>query len=157
MFPLPPLHDAVRTAAVVGKACKPTKTAGINHLAIGYGHSHGNYYYLFMSKGSCCGYDKKRPAPGKEYRILACRSSNATGSFVDKDGVDCKKGVALLCSNRTTSCTGLVVRASITTRSMDLSCTIITSTRRSDMPTVRSGLGGTRSISQAGGQLCELE
>ncbi|KAI9984336.1 hypothetical protein PInf_005684 [Phytophthora infestans] len=53
---------------------------------------YGKYYYLFMSKGKCCGYDKSRPAPGKEYRILACRSSKATEGFVDKDGVDCTKG-----------------------------------------------------------------
>ncbi|KAG6611158.1 arabinan endo-1 [Phytophthora cinnamomi] len=52
---------------------------------------HGDYYYLFMSKGKCCTYDKTMPAKGKEYRILACRSSTVTGGFVDKDGVDCTK------------------------------------------------------------------
>ncbi|KAF1780717.1 Glycosyl hydrolase, five-bladed beta-propellor domain [Phytophthora cactorum] len=31
-----------------------------------------------------------RPAKGKEYRILACRSKSPTGGFVDKDGVDCR-------------------------------------------------------------------
>jgi arabinan endo-1,5-alpha-L-arabinosidase len=36
----------------------------------------GDFYYLFFSKGTCCGYDNKRPAAGKEYRILACRSSS---------------------------------------------------------------------------------
>ncbi|GMF43593.1 unnamed protein product [Phytophthora fragariaefolia] len=52
---------------------------------------HGAFYYLFMSKGKCCGYDKAKPEAGKEYRILVCRSSKATGGFVDKDGVDCTK------------------------------------------------------------------
>ncbi|ETM38013.1 hypothetical protein L914_15566 [Phytophthora nicotianae] len=52
---------------------------------------HSDFYYLFMSKGKCCGYDKSKPAAGKEYRILVCRSSKATGGFVDKEGVDCAK------------------------------------------------------------------
>ncbi|EGZ13488.1 hypothetical protein PHYSODRAFT_562173 [Phytophthora sojae] len=56
-----------------------------------YIFKHGEFYYLFMSKGKCCTYDKTMPAKGKEYRILACRSSKATGGFVDKDGVDCTK------------------------------------------------------------------
>ncbi|KXX75807.1 putative arabinan endo-1,5-alpha-L-arabinosidase A [Madurella mycetomatis] len=53
---------------------------------------HGGYYYLFFSKGSCCGYDSNRPAPGKEYRILACRSTSATGGFVDRAGRSCRSG-----------------------------------------------------------------
>ncbi|KAH7471118.1 hypothetical protein PRIC1_003067 [Phytophthora ramorum] len=52
---------------------------------------HGDFYYLFMSKGKCCTYDKSKPAAGKEYRVLVCRSSKATGGFVDKEGVDCAK------------------------------------------------------------------
>ena len=52
----------------------------------------GNYYYLFYSKGSCCGYDKDRPARGKEYRIMVCRSSRATGGFTDKAGTACQSG-----------------------------------------------------------------
>lgn len=52
----------------------------------------GNYYYLFYSKGSCCGYDKTRPAAGKEYRIMVCRSTSPTGGFKDKNGVACTKG-----------------------------------------------------------------
>ncbi|KAE9109967.1 hypothetical protein PF010_g11344 [Phytophthora fragariae] len=52
--------------------------------------SYNGYYYLFFSKGSCCGYDKTRPAKGKEYRILVCRSKHATYGFVDKSGNDCR-------------------------------------------------------------------
>ncbi|KAK3329953.1 glycoside hydrolase family 43 protein [Apodospora peruviana] len=52
----------------------------------------GNYYYLFYSKGSCCGYDRDRPARGKEYRILVCRSTRATGGFADKTGKLCTNG-----------------------------------------------------------------
>ncbi|KAF4030191.1 Glycosyl hydrolases family 43 [Phytophthora infestans] len=44
----------------------------------------------FTSNGSCCQFDKKRPAKGKEYRILVCRSKSPTGGFVDKDNVDCR-------------------------------------------------------------------
>ncbi|KAK0649979.1 glycosyl hydrolase [Cercophora newfieldiana] len=52
----------------------------------------GGYYYLFFSKGSCCGYDKNMPAAGKEYKILVCRSTSPTGGFVDKSGVSCTSG-----------------------------------------------------------------
>ncbi|KAH6637353.1 glycosyl hydrolase [Chaetomium tenue] len=52
----------------------------------------GDFYYLFFSKGTCCGYDKNRPAAGKEYRILACRSSSPVGPFVDRDGRSCRSG-----------------------------------------------------------------
>lgn len=53
---------------------------------------YGSYYYLFYSKGKCCGYDSSRPAAGEEYKIMVCRSSSATGGFVDKNGVSCTNG-----------------------------------------------------------------
>ncbi len=53
---------------------------------------HGSYYYLFFSKGICCGYDASRPATGKEYRIMVCRSSTPNGNFVDKNGKSCLSG-----------------------------------------------------------------
>ncbi|KAL1838373.1 hypothetical protein VTJ49DRAFT_2714 [Mycothermus thermophilus] len=52
----------------------------------------GGFYYLFFSKGSCCGYDRNRPAPGKEYRIMVCRSTSPVGPFVDRDGRSCRDG-----------------------------------------------------------------
>ena len=52
----------------------------------------GDFYYLFYSKGKCCNYDKDRPAAGEEYKILVCRSSSATGGFVDADGKECTNG-----------------------------------------------------------------
>lgn len=55
-------------------------------------HRNGDYYYLFYSKGKCCGYDKNRPKAGEEYKILVCRSRSATGGFVDGNGKDCTKG-----------------------------------------------------------------
>ncbi|KAI0896184.1 glycoside hydrolase family 43 protein [Annulohypoxylon nitens] len=49
----------------------------------------GNYYYLFFSKGKCCGYDTSRPAAGDEYKIMVCRSTSATGGYVDSSGKAC--------------------------------------------------------------------
>lgn len=53
---------------------------------------HGGHYYLFYSKGSCCGFDKKRPARGAEYKIMVCRSTSVTGGFVDQSGQSCTNG-----------------------------------------------------------------
>ncbi|KAK0741515.1 glycoside hydrolase family 43 protein [Schizothecium vesticola] len=53
---------------------------------------YGEYYYLFFSKGQCCGLDRSRPAAGKEYRIMVCRSGVSTGGFVDKSGRACTNG-----------------------------------------------------------------
>ncbi|PPJ51297.1 hypothetical protein CBER1_07868 [Cercospora berteroae] len=53
---------------------------------------YGGYYYLFFSWGKCCGYDASRPGVGEEYRIKVCRSTSATGGFVDKSGKDCTSG-----------------------------------------------------------------
>jgi arabinan endo-1,5-alpha-L-arabinosidase len=56
--------------------------AGTHPEEAAYMVKNGNYYYLFYSVGSCCGYDTNRPAPGAEYKIKVCRSSSATGSYV---------------------------------------------------------------------------
>jgi arabinan endo-1,5-alpha-L-arabinosidase len=53
---------------------------------------HGSYYYLFFSVGQCCGYDASKPTAGGEYKIQVCRSSSATGAFVDKAGTSCTAG-----------------------------------------------------------------
>jgi arabinan endo-1,5-alpha-L-arabinosidase len=50
------------------------------------------YYYLFWSEGICCGYDTSKPASGAEYKIRVCRSSSATGGFVDSAGTSCTNG-----------------------------------------------------------------
>ncbi len=57
-----------------------------------YVFKYGDYYYLFFSKGQCCGYDTSKPAAGKEYRIMVCRSASAVGPFVDKAGTSCRSG-----------------------------------------------------------------
>ncbi|KAL7688284.1 putative glycoside hydrolase, family 43 [Plasmopara halstedii] len=53
--------------------------------------AYNGYYYMFYSKGSCCGYLQKRPKKGEEYRVLVCRSTSPTGGFMDKSGKDCRK------------------------------------------------------------------
>ena len=50
------------------------------------------YYYLFWSEGICCGYDTSKPASGAEYKIRVCRSTSATGGFVDASGTSCTSG-----------------------------------------------------------------
>ncbi|GMF11444.1 unnamed protein product [Phytophthora lilii] len=74
-----------------------------NHevMEAAYEFSYNGYYYLFYSLGSCCGYNKNRPAKGKEYRILVCRSKSPTSGFVDKNGNDCRKngGTVVLASH----------------------------------------------------------
>ncbi|KAI1097787.1 glycoside hydrolase family 43 protein [Jackrogersella minutella] len=52
-------------------------------------YKNGNYYYLFYSKGQCCGYDANKPAAGSEYKIMVCRSTSVTGGFVDATGKAC--------------------------------------------------------------------
>ncbi|RYC54790.1 hypothetical protein CHU98_g11418 [Xylaria longipes] len=69
-------------------AYDPTTTA----LEGAFVFKYGSYYYLFYSKGQCCGYDTSMPAAGGEYKVLVCRSSSVTGSYVDKNGVACTNG-----------------------------------------------------------------
>lgn len=53
---------------------------------------YSGYYYLTWSQGICCGYDTSKPAAGEEYKIMMCRSTSATGGFVDQNGADCLTG-----------------------------------------------------------------
>ncbi|KAL4762405.1 arabinan endo-1,5-alpha-L-arabinosidase [Aspergillus foveolatus] len=66
--------------------------AGEHAVEGAYLYKYGNYYYLFFSEGKCCGYDSSRPATGEEYKIKVCRSTTATGNFVDASGVSCTSG-----------------------------------------------------------------
>lgn len=51
------------------------------------------YYYVFFSAGQCCGFTAgDLPAAGLEYSIQVCRSSSATGGFVDASGKLCAQG-----------------------------------------------------------------
>ncbi|PYH91135.1 arabinan endo-1,5-alpha-L-arabinosidase A [Aspergillus ellipticus CBS 707.79] len=71
-------------------------------------YQYGDYYYLFFSSGACCSLDTDRPAAGEEYKIMVCRSTEATGNFVDKDGVSCQAsgGTPVLESHGTTYAPG---------------------------------------------------
>ncbi|RAH66525.1 endo 1,5-alpha-arabinase [Aspergillus aculeatinus CBS 121060] len=44
------------------------------------------YYYIWFSRGKCCGFQNGFPAVGKEYSIRVGRSKDVQGPFVDKDG-----------------------------------------------------------------------
>ncbi|KAJ5115692.1 hypothetical protein N7456_000040 [Penicillium angulare] len=57
-----------------------------------YMYQYGDYYYLFYSWGICCDYSDSLPASGQEYHIKVCRSTSATGNFVDADGTACTDG-----------------------------------------------------------------
>ena len=137
-----------------------------------YMYRHGGYYYLFVSKGSCCGYDQKRPARGKEYRISVCRSTSVTGNFVDQSGKSCRDGggTVVLASHDwlygpggqgvyddpTLGPVRMFLRRPIN-RVWKLiwlirSSTTITSIPGSAMPMARSASGGTRSTFQAAGR-----
>jgi len=51
------------------------------------------YYYLFFSAGQCCGFTAgDLPSAGSEYKVMVCRSSTATGGFVDATGKACASG-----------------------------------------------------------------
>ncbi|KAJ0414302.1 glycosyl hydrolase, partial [Aspergillus carlsbadensis] len=66
--------------------------AGEHAVEGAYMYKYGDWYYLFFSEGKCCSYTTSMPAAGEEYKIKVCRSSSATGGFVDADGVSCTNG-----------------------------------------------------------------
>jgi len=86
------MENPPTTAVSGGPASQLSYNSGDKAQEAPYIFVSGSYYYLFYSKGSCCGYDRDRPARGKEYRIMVCRSARATGGFVDKDGKACQSG-----------------------------------------------------------------
>jgi arabinan endo-1,5-alpha-L-arabinosidase len=51
-----------------------------------------DYYYLFFSSGDCCDAASSLAPPGEEYKIMVCRSTSASGGFVDHAGRDCLGG-----------------------------------------------------------------
>ncbi|KAJ5749377.1 uncharacterized protein N7511_011073 [Penicillium nucicola] len=67
-------------------------SSGTHAVEGSYMYKYGSYYYLFYSAGICCGYDTSLPASGAEYKIKVCRSTSATGAFVDKSGTACTSG-----------------------------------------------------------------
>ncbi|KDQ57494.1 glycoside hydrolase family 43 protein [Jaapia argillacea MUCL 33604] len=50
-------------------------------------YKHGEYYYLFLSEGTCCGFNASNlPPPGDEYKVYVGRSISPAGPFVDAKG-----------------------------------------------------------------------
>jgi arabinan endo-1,5-alpha-L-arabinosidase len=148
--------------------------AGTHPEEAAYMVKNGNYYYLFYSVGSCCGYDTNRPAAGAEYKIKVCRSSSATGSFVSRNLIVMHsverllmmtsrstlrvnlafRAVEPLCSSPTATYTALVDKASTTIRSKAGSCTTTTSTPTLATLMDRSSSGGTRFLGTMAGRRC---
>ncbi|EAW09988.1 arabinan endo-1,5-alpha-L-arabinosidase [Aspergillus clavatus NRRL 1] len=86
-----PMNSAA-TAVSSGPYNIAYNPSGTHAVEGAFMYKFGKYYYLFFSSGICCGYDTSRPAAGKEYKIRVCRSTSATGHFVDKHGVSCTNG-----------------------------------------------------------------
>ncbi|KAI0009053.1 glycoside hydrolase family 43 protein [Xylariaceae sp. FL0662B] len=53
---------------------------------------HGDFWYLFLSRGICCVYDPDKDPIDQVYHVTVCRSKDHAGPYVDKDGVSCTKG-----------------------------------------------------------------
>ncbi|KAI9755476.1 MAG: hypothetical protein M4579_004267 [Chaenotheca gracillima] len=53
---------------------------------------HDDWYYLWFSHGTCCGFNTTLPAPGDEYSIRLGRSKSPQGPFVDMNGTDLVNG-----------------------------------------------------------------
>lgn len=75
----PPLKVAKSVTQATNIAFVPTSPQA---QEAAFTYKYGNYYYLFFSVGSCCGYDQSMPAAGKEYKIQACRSTSVSGPYV---------------------------------------------------------------------------
>lgn len=69
--------------STTGKPINPDNLhhAANNRCEAGYVISHGEYYYLFFNRGSCCS------GIHSTYHILVGRSTSPTGPFYDKDSV----------------------------------------------------------------------
>jgi arabinan endo-1,5-alpha-L-arabinosidase len=148
--------------------------AGTHPEEAAYMVKNGNYYYLFYSVGSCCGYDTNRPAAGAEYKIKVCRSSSATGSFVSRNLIVMHTVRRLLmmisrsmlrvnlafravepsCSSRMAMSTALVDKVFTTIRSKAGSCTTTMSTLTLATPMDRSSSAGTRFLGPMAGRRC---
>jgi arabinan endo-1,5-alpha-L-arabinosidase len=67
----------------------PYNSTGTDAEEGSYMFYYSGYYYLLISSGICCNYDPSKPAAGAEYCIIMCRSTSATGGFVDRNGKAC--------------------------------------------------------------------
>ncbi len=61
-----------------------------------YLHKRGDYYYLFLSAGSCC------EGAASTYTVYVGRSRNVLGPYVDSQGRDLRYGGAMSWCTETT-------------------------------------------------------
>jgi len=68
----------------------PSDTGALsgNRSEASFHFKHGGYVYFFFSRGNCCSYSTDA-IPGTEYVTQVCRSTSATGPFVDRAGLSC--------------------------------------------------------------------
>jgi len=102
IYQVPMSSDAKKTA---GSSVQiEYDSAGTHPCEGSYMFYYDGYYFLLWSHGICCGYDTTLPATGAEYKIMMCRSTSATGGFVDQSGAACTSdgGSVLLASHGTT-------------------------------------------------------
>lgn len=70
---------------------KPKNRSNLSYIADGNPEAgaaiqHGDYYYLFFNRGKCC------DGVNSTYQIFVGRSTNPTGPFTDKRGVNTNRG-----------------------------------------------------------------
>jgi arabinan endo-1,5-alpha-L-arabinosidase len=75
--------DANTLKPIGSKYQLATDSTGIEN---GFIMANGSYYYLFVSKGTCCA------GANSTYHISYGRSTSITGPYLDKNGVDMKNG-----------------------------------------------------------------
>ncbi|UOG76410.1 family 43 glycosylhydrolase [Hymenobacter tibetensis] len=80
---------------------KPINGSGTQQFAVANGDveaayvkQRGNYYYLFINRGSCC------QGSNSTYYIQVGRSTSPTGPFLDKNGVDLNSNGGTVLMNR---------------------------------------------------------
>lgn len=87
----------------VGMTSPPTKISGKPYNIAGLKEDprtgeapsmfqHASWYYILYSRGLCCGFADHKPALGKEYNIIMCRSQSPKSGFVGDKGHPCKDG-----------------------------------------------------------------
>ncbi|OJJ06072.1 hypothetical protein ASPVEDRAFT_310888 [Aspergillus versicolor CBS 583.65] len=77
-------------------------STGQHAIEAGFVFYRQGWYYLTFSSGQAADYINRPPAQGEEYRINVCRSRDATGGFVDREGRSCLNdngGTTLLASH----------------------------------------------------------
>ncbi|KAI5858072.1 glycosyl hydrolase, partial [Tricharina praecox] len=88
-FPMESMTSIASDAVATHLALDPVAPQAVEGPFV---HKHGDWFYLWISSGICCGFNASMPAEGTEYKIKVGRSRAVTGPFVDRNGTDMKNG-----------------------------------------------------------------